>query len=79
MKGTVWGPRQRISVQEALQVGTLNGAHASFEERYKGSIEAGKLADLVVLGRDPLREPPGTLIAIPVERTMAGGRWVFEA
>jgi predicted amidohydrolase YtcJ len=79
MKGNVWGPRQRISVLEALQVGTLHGAHASFEERLKGSIEAGTLADLVVLGRNPLREPPETLIAIPVERTMAGGRWVFEA
>ena len=78
MKGTVWGPRQRISVLEALQVGTLHGAYASFEERQKGSIEAGKLADLVVLGRDPLREPSETLITIPVERTMAGGRWVFE-
>jgi predicted amidohydrolase YtcJ len=78
MKGTVWGKRQRISVLEALQVGTLHGAYASFEERQKGSIEAGKLADLVVLGRDPLREPSDTLITIPVERTMGGGRWVFE-
>ena len=78
MKGTVWGPRQRISVLEALQVGTLHGAYASFEERQKGSIEAGKLADLTVLGRDPLREPSETLITIPVERTMAGGRWMFE-
>jgi predicted amidohydrolase YtcJ len=34
---------------------------------------------LVVLGRDPLREPPGSLISIPVERTMVGGRWVFES
>jgi len=79
MKGNVWGPRQRISVLEALQVGTLHGAYASFEERLKGSIEVGKLADLVVLGRNPLREPAETLITIPVERTMAGGRWVFEA
>ena len=60
-------------------MGTINGAHASFEERLKGSIEAGKLADLVVLGRDPLREDPSALIRIPVERTMVGGRWVFEA
>jgi len=45
----------------------------------KGSIEAGKLADLVVLGRDPLREPASSLVGIPIERTMAGGRWVFEA
>lgn len=79
MKGNVWGPRQRLTVLEALRVGTVNGAYASFEERLKGSIEAGKLADLVVLGRDPLREPPESLVTIPVERTMAGGRWVYEA
>jgi hypothetical protein len=78
-KGNLWGPRQRITVEEALRVGTINGAYASFEERLKGSIEAGKLADLVVLGRDPLREGPSSLIHIPVERTMVGGRWVFEA
>ena len=78
-KGNVWGPRQRVTVEEALRVGTLNGAYASFEERLKGSIEAGKLADLVVLGRDPLREDPSSLIRIPVEATMVGGRWVFEA
>lgn len=79
IKGNLWGPKQRISVEEALRVGTLNGAYASFEERQKGSIEAGKLADLVVLGRDPRREPPASLVTIPIERTMVGGRWVFEA
>jgi predicted amidohydrolase YtcJ len=79
IKGNVWGPRQRITVEEAIRVGTLHGAYASFEERQKGSIEAGKLADLVVLGRDPFREDPSSLVTIPVERTMAGGRWVFEA
>ncbi len=78
-KGNVWGPRQRISVEEAIRVGTLHGAYASFEENQKGSIEAGKLADLVVLGRDPLKEDPQSLITIPIERTMVGGRWVFEA
>lgn len=78
-KGTLWGPQQKISVEEAIRVGTLNGAYASYEEKLKGSIEEGKLADLVVLGRDPLRENPMTLITIPIERTMVGGRWVFEA
>jgi predicted amidohydrolase YtcJ len=57
----------------------LNGAYASYEENIKGSIEAGKLADLVVLGRDPFRENPSTLLTIPIERTMAGGRWSFES
>lgn len=79
IKGNVWGPRQKIAVEEAIRVGTVHGAYASFEERTKGSLEAGKWADLVVLGRDPLRENPMALITIPVERTMAGGRWVWEA
>jgi hypothetical protein len=78
-KGNVWGPKQRITIEEAIRVGTLNGAYASYEEKLKGSIEAGKLADLVVLGRDPLRESPSSLITIPIERTMVGGRWSFEA
>lgn len=77
-KGSSWGLKQRVSVKEALRVGTLHGAFASFEEKLKGSIEAGKLADLVVLGRDPLREDPMSLIDIPVERTMVGGRWAYE-
>ena len=78
-KGNVWGPRQRVSVEEALRIGTLHGAYASYEESVKGSIEPGKLADLVVLGADPTRVDPSSLIGIPVERTMVGGRWVFEA
>jgi predicted amidohydrolase YtcJ len=77
--GTVWGANQRITIQEAIRVGTLNGAYASFEEKIKGSITAGKLADLVVLGRDPLKEPAASLVTIPVERTMLGGRWSFES
>jgi predicted amidohydrolase YtcJ len=79
MKGNVWGPKQKITVGEAIRVGTINGAYASFEENLKGSLEAGKVADLVVLGRDPLKEDPSTLVTIPVERTMAGGKWTYEA
>jgi predicted amidohydrolase YtcJ len=77
--GNLWGPKQRITIEEAIRVGTLNGAYASYEENIKGSIEAGKLADLVVLGRDPFHENPSTLVTIPIERTMAGGRWSFES
>jgi predicted amidohydrolase YtcJ len=78
MKGNVWGPKQKITVEEAIRVGTINGAYASYEENLKGSLEAGKVADLVVLGRDPQKEDPSTLVTIPVERTMAGGKWTFE-
>jgi hypothetical protein len=79
LDGTVWGPRQKITIEEALRVCTLHGAYASFEEHDKGSLEPGKLADLVVLGRNPLTEDPSNLVSIPVERTMAGGRWVYES
>ena len=51
--GKTWGANQRISVDEAIAVNTLNGAYASREEAIKGSITAGKLADFVVLADDP--------------------------
>ncbi len=79
MKGTTWGASQRITIDEAIRVATMNGAYGSYEENDKGSIETGKLADLVVLGRDPYREPPASLVTIPIERTMVGGRWVYES
>ncbi len=79
MKGNVWGANQKVTVEEAIKIGTVNGAYASFEEKIKGTLEAGKLADLVVLGRNPYKEDPSTLITIPIERTMTGGKWVYES
>jgi predicted amidohydrolase YtcJ len=79
MKGNVWGANQRITVAEAIYCGTVNGAYAAFEENLKGSIEPGKLADLVVLGQDPFKVEPSALINIPVERTMLGGAWSYES
>jgi predicted amidohydrolase YtcJ len=79
MQGKVWGANQRITVEEAICCGTINGAYASFEENIKGTISPGKLADLIVLGRDPFRSDPASLISIPVERTMMGGKWMYEA
>jgi hypothetical protein len=78
-KGNVWGPQQKITLEEAIRVGTLNGAYASYEENSKGSITAGKLADLVVLGRDVFKEDPSNIVRIPIERTMVGGQWVWES
>ena len=77
--GKLWGPNQRVSVEEALKIYTINGAYASFEENIKGSIEVGKLADLVVLGDDPTRVDPMSIKDIPIERTIVGGRTVYEA
>lgn len=79
MKGKVWGPQQKVTVEEAIKVGTLNGAYASYEERIKGSLQVGKLADLVILNSDPTKVDPGSLIDIGVERTMVGGKWVYES
>jgi len=77
--GKEWGINQRISVDEALRLYTMNGAYASFEEDTKGSIEIGKLADLVVLGSDPTQIDPLGIKDIQVERTIVGGRTVYGA
>ena len=76
--GRVWGANQRVTIEEALKIYTINGAYASFEEDVKGSIEVGKLADLVVLGADPTQVDPHTIMDIPVERTVVGGATVYE-
>ncbi|MFQ6064138.1 MAG: amidohydrolase [Candidatus Bathyarchaeia archaeon] len=70
-------PEERISVEEALRMYTVNAAFASFEEDIKGSIEVGKLADLVVLSDDPRSVPPVEIKNIEVEMTFVGGRMVY--
>jgi predicted amidohydrolase YtcJ len=78
-RGRVWGGNQKITVPEALRICTMNGAYASKEEAIKGSITPGKLADFVVLARDPHTEDPSVIKDIPVLRTFLGGRPTFEA
>ncbi len=77
--GHVWGANQRISVEEAIRCGTVHGAYASFEEHLKGRLLPGLLADLVVWDRDLLAIDPLELVKASPQRTMVGGRWVFEA
>jgi len=74
--GKVWGASQRITVEEALRICTMNGAYASHEENLKGSITPGKLADFVILGADPHTTDPMRIIDIPIVRTVVGGRTV---
>ena len=78
-RGRVWGPSQRISVTDALRICTVHGAYSSFEEHTKGSLTAGKLADFVILDKDPNAVDPGSIIDINVVRTVLGGRTTFEA
>jgi len=77
--GRVWGPNQRISVNQAMKICTMNGAYASMEESIKGSITPGKLADLVILASDPNETAVDDIKNIPVLRTIVGGKTVFEA
>jgi predicted amidohydrolase YtcJ len=70
------GQSQRISVMEALKLYTINAAYQSFDEHKLGSIETGKLADMVVLGKDILTVPSDRIIDIPVEMTLVDGRVV---
>ena len=77
-RGREWGANQRVTMDEALRICTLNGAHAAFEEDLKGSIAPGKLADFVVLGADPHDVEPDRIKDIRIARTVVGGRTVHE-
>jgi hypothetical protein len=77
--GETWGANQRISVDEALRVNTLNGAYNTREETIKGSITAGKLADFVLLSDDLHTVDPNKIKDIEVVRTVVGGSTVYEA
>ena len=77
--GQTWGANQRISLEEALRVNTLNGAYNSHEEAIKGSITAGKLADFVVLSEDLFAVDKEKIKDIPIVRTVVGGATVYEA
>ncbi len=74
-----WYPRQKISVVEAMSAYTRDAAFASFEEDIKGTLEAGKLADLVVLDRDITTIDPNTIPETRVLLTITGGRIVYQA
>jgi predicted amidohydrolase YtcJ len=75
--GRVLGAGERLSPEEALRSYTVGGAYATGREAWIGSIAPGKLADLVVLDRDPLAVEPEELLAVRAEATMLDGRWVF--
>ncbi|WP_394761067.1 amidohydrolase [Phenylobacterium sp.] len=77
--GKTWGANQKITVDEALRVNTLNGAYASHEEGLKGSITPGKLADFVVLAADPHTVDPDKIKDIKILRTVTGGTVMYQA
>ena len=77
--GEVWGANQRITMDQALKVNTINGAYNNHEEDIKGSITAGKLADFVVLADDPHTVSTDKIKDIEVVRTVTGGKTVYQA
>lgn len=79
LDGQVCGPDERVDLTAAIRMHTINGAFASFEEDLKGSLEPGKLADLVILGEDLTRVPVREIRQVPVAMTVSGGRVVYEA
>jgi predicted amidohydrolase YtcJ len=73
----VYGANQKITREEALRIFTINNAELTFEENLKGSIEPGKLADLVVLSADILTVPEKQIESLKPVATMVGGRLVY--
>ena len=77
--GETWGANQRVSVDEAIRINTLNGAYASREENIKGSITPGKLADFVMLAEDPHTVESAKIKDIKIARTVVGGTTMYSA
>jgi predicted amidohydrolase YtcJ len=77
--GKTWGANQRITIEEALRVNTINGAYNSREEAIKGSIAPGKLADFVVLSDDPFTVAKDKIKDLEIVRTVVGGKTVYQA
>jgi predicted amidohydrolase YtcJ len=71
-----WVPEQKITLEEAVRAYTVTSAYAEFGEREKGTLEPGKLADIVVLSQDIFRIDPEDIPKTKVEHTIAGGRLV---
>lgn len=73
-----WFPEQKISLMEAMMAYTINGARATFDGEIKGSIKAGKLADLVMLDRNIFERPVEELLSMQIDMTMVDGKVVYE-
>ena len=72
-------PEQRLTIDQAIAAYTTGSAYAQFEEKEKGTLTPGMLADFVVLDRDPTASTPEKLLATEVLRTVVGGKTVYQA
>jgi predicted amidohydrolase YtcJ len=76
--GRVYGPEEAIGIRDALRMYTANGPYLTWEEKIKGTLEPGKLADVIVLDSDPLTSPPEKLLTTKVDLTIVGGKIVYD-
>jgi hypothetical protein len=73
-----WMPEQKLTRLEALKMFTIDAAYAGFEEKIKGSLEKGKLADIVILSKDILSIPAKEILNTKIEMTILGGKIVYQ-
>jgi predicted amidohydrolase YtcJ len=78
LSGVPLAPGERLTMPEALRSQTVNAAYTGFRQRVVGTLEPGKLADVIVLGDDPFTFAPARFHELPVELTIAGGRVVHK-
>ncbi|HYA16050.1 MAG TPA: amidohydrolase [Bryobacteraceae bacterium] len=76
--GKVYGPEEAVSMKDALRMYTRAGAFITREEKIKGSLEPGRLADMVVLPENPLTVAPEKLLTMNVDMTIVGGKILYE-
>jgi predicted amidohydrolase YtcJ len=76
--GKVYGPGEAVSIKEAITMYTRNGAFLTREEKIKGTLEAGKLADMIVLPEDLLNVAPDKILNMKVDMTIVGGKILYE-
>jgi predicted amidohydrolase YtcJ len=74
-----WMPEQRVTLAQAVEAYTLGAAYAGRREKTEGSIEPGKLADLVILSQNIFEIDPHTIAQSKVVKTIVGGRVVYQA
>jgi predicted amidohydrolase YtcJ len=77
--GKVYGPEEAVSMKDAITMYTRNGAFLTREEKIKGSLEVGKLADMIVLPENPLTVSPDKLLGLKVDMTIVGGNVLYDA
>ncbi|MFQ6126549.1 MAG: amidohydrolase [Candidatus Heimdallarchaeota archaeon] len=77
VNGTVFVPEERVSVEQALRMYTLDAAYGAFEEHIKGSIEPGKFADMIIVSDNPFDVPTDKISEIEVAQTIVGGKIVY--